>query len=49
MKAEEKPQIDKFKEAAREHEADESAEHWDEQLKRVVKPKPSDQAAKGRS
>ena len=33
-------QLDKFKEAAREHGADESEEHWDERLKRVVKAKP---------
>lgn len=34
------PQIDKFKEAAREHGADESETHWDERLKRLVKAKP---------
>ena len=33
-------QLDKFKEAAREHGADESEEHWDERLRRVVKAKP---------
>lgn len=33
-------QLEKFKEAAREHGADESEEHWDERLKRVVKAKP---------
>lgn len=37
----EKPQLDKFKEAAREHGADESEQHWDERLKRVVKAKPA--------
>lgn len=36
-----KSQSDKFKEAAREHGADESEEHWDERLKRLVKAKPS--------
>lgn len=35
----EKSQLDKFKEAAREHGADESDEHWDERLKRLVKAK----------
>ena len=34
-------QLDKFKKAAREHEADESEAHWDERLKRVVKAKPA--------
>ena len=34
-------QLEKFKEAAREHEADESEAHWDERLKRVVKAKPA--------
>ena len=34
-------QLDKFKQAAREHDADESEDHWDERLKRVVKAKPS--------
>ena len=33
-------QFDKFKKAARELEADESEQHWDERLKRVVKAKP---------
>ena len=33
-------QLDKFKEAAREHGADDSEKHWDERLKRVVKAKP---------
>ena len=32
-----KSQLDKFKQAAREHGADESEERWDERLKRVVK------------
>ena len=36
-----KPQLEKFKEAAREHGADESEAHWDERLKRVVKVKPA--------
>ena len=34
-------QLDKFKEAAREHGADESEAHWDERLKRIVKAKPA--------
>ena len=37
-------QIDKFKQAAREHGADESEAHWDERLKRVAKVKPSKKA-----
>jgi hypothetical protein len=35
-----KPQSDKFKEAAREHEADEDEKRWEERLKRVAKAKP---------
>ena len=34
-------QIDKFKQAARELEADEDEARWDERLKRVVKAKPA--------
>lgn len=33
-------QLDKFKQAARELEADEDEAHWDERLKKVVKTKP---------
>lgn len=36
-----KSQLNKFKEAAREHGADESEAHWDARLKRVVKAKPA--------
>ena len=36
---ESKSQLDKFKEAAREHEADENEARWDERLKKVVKQK----------
>lgn len=39
MMADEKPQTDKFKELARELEADEDETHWDEKLKKVAKPK----------
>ena len=35
-----KSQSDKFKEAAREHEADEDEARWEERLKKVAKPKP---------
>lgn len=35
-----KPQSDKFKEAARELEADEDEKHWEERLKRIAKAKP---------
>ena len=34
-------QLDKFKQAAREHEADEDEARWDERLKKVVKVKPT--------
>ena len=37
----EKSQLDKFKQAAREHGADEDEAKWDERLKRVVKTKPA--------
>lgn len=33
-------QLDKFKEAAREHEADEDEARWDERLKKIAKQKP---------
>lgn len=33
-------QLDKFKEAAKELEADEDETHWDDRLKKVVKVKP---------
>lgn len=36
-----KSQSDKFKELARELEADEDEKHWDERLKKVAKAKPS--------
>jgi hypothetical protein len=35
-----KSQLDKFKQAAREHEADEDETRWDERLKKLVKAKP---------
>jgi len=41
-----KSQLDKFKQAARELECDESEAHWDERLKKVVKPKPVPEKAK---
>ena len=34
-----KSQLDAFKQAAREHEADEDEARWDERLKKVVKVK----------
>ena len=34
-------QLDKFKEAAREHGADEDEARWDERLKKVAKAKPA--------
>lgn len=36
----EKSQSDKFKEAAREHEADEDEKRWDERLRKIAKTKP---------
>ena len=36
-----KSQSDKFKEAAREHGADENETHWDERLKKIAKAKPA--------
>ena len=39
-KSAEQSQSDKFKEAAREHEADEDEKHWEERLKKVAKAKP---------
>ena len=41
MISNEKPQLDKFKQAAREHEADEDEARWDERLKKRVKGKPA--------
>lgn len=38
--AEKKSQSDKFKEAAREHEADVDEAHWDDRLRKVAKGKP---------
>ena len=38
--ADQKSQSDKFKELARELEADEDEARWDERLKKVVKAKP---------
>lgn len=35
-----KSQSDKFKEAAREHGADEDEARWDERLKKIAKGKP---------
>jgi len=37
---ESKSQIEKFKEAARELEADEDEANWDERLKKIAKAKP---------
>jgi hypothetical protein len=36
----ENTQLEKFKEAAKELEADEDEKHWDERLKKVAKAKP---------
>ena len=37
MTDENQTQLDKFKQAAREHGADESEEHWDDRLKKLAK------------
>ena len=41
----EKSQSDKFKEAARELEADENEKRWKERLRKVAKSKPSEDRA----
>lgn len=38
--AEPKPQTDKFKDLARELEANEDEKHWDERLRKLAKIKP---------
>lgn len=38
-----KSQLDKFKEAARELEADEDEARWEERLKKVAKSKPGEE------
>lgn len=43
-----KPQIDKFKDAARELETDDREEVFDEKLKKVAKPKPQGDRPKAR-
>lgn len=35
-----KSQSDKFKDAAREHSADEDEAHWEERLRKIAKAKP---------
>lgn len=40
---EERKQSDKFKDAAREHGADEDEARWEERLRKVAKPKPTSQ------
>ena len=45
MKDSDKPQLDKFKELARELEADEDGKRWDERLKKIARPKPSPPAS----
>lgn len=44
MGAKSRTQSDKFKEAAREREADEDEKRWEERLKKVAKAKPDDRA-----
>lgn len=34
-------QLEKFKQAARAHDADEDETHWDERLKKIAKVKPA--------
>lgn len=45
VKKQQKSQIDKFKEAARELEADDDAERFEKRLKKIVKQKPDDKKA----
>ena len=42
-----RPQLDKFKEVARENGADESEAHWDGRLNKVVKAKPAPETQRG--
>lgn len=42
MMTDEKTQAEKFKEAAREHEADEDEARWEERLRKVAKSKPEE-------
>ena len=46
VSAEKVDQIDKFKQAAREHGADEDEARWDEKLTKVVKAKPTPEKSK---
>lgn len=43
MSESKRSQSDKFKDAARELGADEDEQRWEEKLKRVAKPKPSNE------
>ena len=36
-----RPQLDKFKQTARELEADEDEKHWDDRLRKLAKAKPA--------
>jgi len=42
MNTDKPSQSDKFKEAARELEADEDEKHWEERLKKIAKAKPEE-------
>jgi hypothetical protein len=46
MTEEPKTQSDKFKEAARELEADEDEKRWEERLKKVAKARPDDKQSR---
>lgn len=46
MTTDKRSQSDKFKDAARELEADEDEKRWEERLRKVAKAKPSSQSAK---
>lgn len=48
MSESEKAQIDRFKEAARELEADDDEDRFKERLKKLTKPKPQDDKPKGK-
>ena len=47
MTDDDRPQLDKFKEVARENGADESEAHWDGRLNKVVKAKPAPETQRG--
>ena len=49
ISASDKSQLDKFKQAARDHDADEDESRWDERLKKIAKAKPKEEKADDQS